>query len=30
VLSPVVAARIFFVPLRDSWKETQVRKVGLP
>jgi cellulose synthase/poly-beta-1,6-N-acetylglucosamine synthase-like glycosyltransferase len=29
VLSSVVALKIFFVPPRDLWKETQVRKVGV-
>jgi cellulose synthase/poly-beta-1,6-N-acetylglucosamine synthase-like glycosyltransferase len=28
VLSSVVAVKIFFVPPRDLWKETKVRKVG--
>ena len=29
VLSSVVAVKIFFVPPRELWKETQVRKVGI-
>ena len=28
VLSSVVAMKIFFVPPRELWKETQVRKVS--